>query len=196
MRRVWHLVAAAAVCGAAWFGRPAPAVAAGVVPVDDEAGVLDAADEARVLAALDRLRDEDGVGLSVVYVRTFGGVPPEDWAERAAIADGLGVDDVLLAIAVDDLQYGYSVGATVPVGDERLAQLAVRELVPTMSDGAWADAAVVLAGAYRDEIGGPDGPPAWAVATGLVVLVGVAGAGARARARRRRGDAPGLTSAP
>jgi uncharacterized membrane protein YgcG len=197
MRRVWRMAAIAAVCGAAWVGRTAPAGAAPEVQLDDRAGVLDAAGEARVLAAIDRLRDEDGVRLYVVYVRSFGGAPPEDWAERAAVADDLGVEDVLLAVAVDDLQYGYSVGATVPVDDERLARIAVRELVPTMSDRAWADAAVALADAYRAEIGrGRKDLPPWVVAAFLVLLVGAGGAGARARAWRRRGDAPGLTSDP
>jgi uncharacterized membrane protein YgcG len=179
-----------------WGVRSVPVAAAGVPPIDDEVGVVDAAGEARVLVAIERLREEDGVGLFVVYVRTFGGVPPEAWAERLAIADGLGAQDVLLALAVDDLQYGYSIGATVPVGDATLARLAERALVPTMTDGAWADAAVDLAAAYRDAIGGGDGVPPWAVATGLVVLVGAAGARGRARARRRRSDPSGLTSVP
>ncbi|WP_395640101.1 TPM domain-containing protein [Pseudolysinimonas sp.] len=78
----------------------------GASPVLDAAGVLD---DATVEAAIDDTFARTGVSLFVVVVETFESpTNADDWATRTAERNGLGVDDVLLAIAVDDRTYSLS----------------------------------------------------------------------------------------
>ncbi|HKQ43141.1 MAG TPA: TPM domain-containing protein, partial [Pseudonocardia sp.] len=50
--------------------------------VTDRAGVLDPAAKTRVQQAVDGLRAEKGYDLFVVYVRSFDGAQPQQWADR------------------------------------------------------------------------------------------------------------------
>ncbi|MFB7368092.1 TPM domain-containing protein, partial [Streptomyces hydrogenans] len=62
-----------------------------------------------VVEALDRLYEDRRLQLFVVYVRDFSGRSGQDWADATAERNGLGLDDVLLAVATHDRRYGYSV---------------------------------------------------------------------------------------
>jgi hypothetical protein len=82
--------------------------------VTDRAGVLDPAQTAQVRQAIDRLAAERGYDLFVVLVDSFDGLDGQEWADDAANRSQLGVQDVLLAVAVGDRAYGLSDGRGLP----------------------------------------------------------------------------------
>ncbi|WP_241987430.1 TPM domain-containing protein [Cryobacterium glucosi] len=60
---------------------------------------------AEVTAALDRLYAETRTDLFVAYVDSFTGVADrQQWADQTADENGLGTNDVLLAVATSDRQ--------------------------------------------------------------------------------------------
>jgi uncharacterized membrane protein YgcG len=103
-----------------------------------------AGEGARVREALERLRDANGIQLFVVYVSSFDGMNGQQWSDETARRSQLGVRDVL-AVAVDDRAYGYSVAGDFPLSDSELADLAVQEVEPRLAAGDWAGAAVAMA---------------------------------------------------
>ncbi|NNH09229.1 TPM domain-containing protein [Cellulomonas fimi] len=168
--------------------------------VTDSAGVLDAADRAEVVAALDDLADRTPYQLFVVYVRTFDGTSGADWADETAVASGLGRDDLLLAVAVEDRQYQVSVDPDLALTDAQLADVETDRIEPALRDDDWAGAAVAAAEGYADAAtgdalgpdgarpGGPDGGLVLGILGGGVLLV-AGGVGSAALVRRRRAAA-------
>ncbi len=77
--------------------------------VVDEAGVL--GDEAAVESAVEELQAEDGTQLFVVFVDTFEGASGGEWLESTADLSGLGGNDALIAVAVDDRNYAFTLPA-------------------------------------------------------------------------------------
>ncbi|NAZ87911.1 TPM domain-containing protein, partial [Kineococcus indalonis] len=196
-------VAAALLALGVLAGAGAAAVPAQAVPpsrleqqVTDPAGVLGGAD---VRAALERLRAEHGVQLWVVLVDSFDGAGAQEWADATAVDSGLGVDDVLLAVATGDREYAYSVDAGNRLGDEDLAQVA-RDTEERLAQDDWAGAVVAgaesvgraLDGAGSGAGSGAGGGFPWgAAAVGGVVAAGAGGAVLLARSRRRARDGAG-----
>ncbi|NAZ78429.1 TPM domain-containing protein, partial [Kineococcus sp. T13] len=121
--------------------------------VTDTAGVLSPADERAVEQALERLQQDAQVQLWVVYVGSFDGAGAQRWAEDAAIASDLGVDDVLLAVAVQDRAYSYSVDEGFRVDEAGMEQVG-RDTEDRLAQDAWADAAVAGADSLRSELAG------------------------------------------
>jgi uncharacterized membrane protein YgcG len=102
-----------------------PAAAAQPFRLDDQ--LTDQVDafsgrEAEVQAALDTLRREDNVQLWVVYVDSFEGINAQDWADQTARLSDLGLNDMLLAVAIGDRAYAYSVDQEFPLSNSELAQ--------------------------------------------------------------------------
>ena len=127
----------------------APLAAHAADPVDLEgAYVLDtvgaiAGDEPRVQSALDGLYSATGIQLFVVYVDTFSlATDSIAWANETAQINGLGVDDVLLAVAVSDRQYGLSVADGFVLDDAGLTRVE-RAIEAELRDDQWANAAIV-----------------------------------------------------
>jgi uncharacterized membrane protein YgcG len=107
----------------------------------DTVGVV-TGDESRIIDALDDLYSEANIQLFVVYVSTFTGADDAvDWADRTAILNSLGVDDVLLAVAVDDRQYALSVDQDFPLSDAQLTE-AESAIENELRNDQWADAAI------------------------------------------------------
>ncbi len=121
----------------------------------DEAGVVD--DAAAVDAALERLRAEQRVQLWAVFVDTFDGVAAQQWADAVAVDNGLGLNDVLLAVAVDDRQYAYSADESFPLGDAELARIATDAIEPELQAEDWAGAAIAAADGYAAALTGSAG---------------------------------------
>ena len=69
--------------------------------IEDKAGAL-GNQEADVQVALGLLQSEQNVQLWVVFVDTFSGMTAEDWAYETASISDLGLNDALLAVAVED----------------------------------------------------------------------------------------------
>lgn len=187
----WLLVAIVAAVQL-WAGG-GPAWAEQPLRVDDQVtdrvGAL-AGDSARVREALDRLRDANGTQLFVVYVSDFNGMNGQQWSDETARRSQLGDRDVLLAVAVDDRAYGYSVAGEFPLSDSELADLAVQEVEPRLAAGDWAGAAVAMADGLRTGgeaggDGGGDGGGGLAVGA-LLVGAGIVGGGALLLSHRRR----------
>jgi uncharacterized membrane protein YgcG len=184
----WLLVAIVAAVQL-WAGG-GPAWAEQPLRVDDQVtdrvGAL-AGHSARVREALDRLRDANGTQLFVVYVSDFNGMNGQEWSDETARRSQLGDRDVLLAVAVDDRAYGYSVAGEFPLSDSELADLAVQEVEPRLAAGDWAGAAVAMADGLRTGGGAGGGLPVGA----LLVGAGIVGGGALLLSRRRRARGAG-----
>ncbi|MFD6417122.1 TPM domain-containing protein [Streptomyces sp. NPDC060194] len=166
----------------------------------------DRADE--VDAALDRLYDDRRVQLFVTYVRDFSGEDAQSWADATATRNGLGQDDLLLAVATDDRRYAYSVDDDAPLTDDELRDVAATAIEPALRANDWAGAAVGAANGYDAVLGGdpvptptirpgdpaPGGSDGGGAGTGwLLGLVAVAAAGLVALLvfnRRRRPPGP------
>ncbi|TXS08112.1 TPM domain-containing protein, partial [Streptomyces sp. adm13(2018)] len=160
---------------------------------------------ASVAQALDRLYDAHRVQLFVVYVRDFSGRTGQEWADATAERNGLGADDLLLAVATHDRRYGYSAAPDGPLSQTRLDEVARTAIEPALRQNDWAGAAIGAADGYSAVLAGQPVPapaitpgpadPGSAADDGTsatdlvlpVVLVGGAGAvAAYAYSKRRR----------
>ncbi|QES43612.1 TPM domain-containing protein [Streptomyces venezuelae] len=99
--------------------------------------------------ALDRLYDDQRVQLFVVYVRDFSGRSPQSWADATADRNGLGLEDVLLAVATHDRQFAYSVDEGSRLTDAQLQDVATTAIRPALRENDWAGAAIGAADGYR-----------------------------------------------
>ncbi|WP_165446759.1 TPM domain-containing protein, partial [Cellulomonas biazotea] len=120
-----------------------------VEEVTDHAGVLSPQDAEAVAARLDALADSTPYQLFVVYVGSFDGMAPADWADETAVGSGLGRDDILLAVAVDDRQYQVSVAQEIALTDDQLGDVEADRIEPALRDDDWAGAAVAAADGYE-----------------------------------------------
>ncbi|WSJ91139.1 TPM domain-containing protein [Streptomyces sp. NBC_01304] len=158
-----------------------------------------------VTQALNKLYDDRGMQLFVTYVRDFSGRSAQDWADATARRNGLGLNDVLLAVATRDRNYTYWVDQGSRLTDAQLADVAQKAIVPTLRQNDWAGAAIGAANGYDAVLAGqpvpapaitpgeadPGGAASDSTASGDLVLpviaVGSAGAlAAYAYTRRKR----------
>jgi len=149
--------------------------------VTDPAGALNSQQRSEVSGAVQQLYDKRGTRLWVVYVDTFSGANPRDWAENTWRQSFLGNNDAILAVAIKDRAYALLVpeAATGGVDVDRLRRDAVE---PKLHDGDWAGAAVAAADGLR----APAPPFSWAGLVVALAVIGVALAGLIWWVRRRR----------
>jgi hypothetical protein len=128
--------------------------------VTDLAGVLGGR-EAEVEAATEQLLDEHDVQLFVLYVRTTDGTSMEQYAEDVAVANSLGTNDVILAVAVDDHTYQVIPHDSLDdeISDDEADILAVEVIEPELRAGDFAGAAIAAARGIGDAVGGSIPPP-------------------------------------
>ncbi|MFH9113680.1 TPM domain-containing protein [Streptomyces globisporus] len=155
--------------------------------------------------ALDRLYEEQRVQLFVVYVRDFSGRSGQAWSDETAGRNGLGQDDVLLAVATHDRQYAYSVDADSRLTDDQLRNVAGTAIEPALRENDWAGAAIGAADGYASVLagrpvtapaitpgpadpgtGGSDSTGARDFILPVAVVAGVGAVGVYAYARRER----------
>ncbi|MFD0631777.1 TPM domain-containing protein [Catenulispora yoronensis] len=159
-----------------------------------------------VAAALTQLDTQHGIQLFVAYVRDFSGRAPADWANETAAKSGLGLHDVLLAVATHARQYGYSTDTDSGVTAAQMASVATAAVEPALRLNDWAGAAIgaaqgigaVVSGLPIPAVAVTPGVPdpgdsstgvSGAALAGTVVVVGglgAAGVWAYSRTRRRR----------
>lgn len=174
----------------------APAGTAHAVPPVDVAGEITDPDgvlgnqTAAVQDALDRLAQDTDLQLFVVYVPSFDGMDGVDWANATANTSGLGVDDLLLAVATEDRRYGLSYDNNVSLTDAELDRISAAA-EDELRDDDWAGAAIAAAEVARGASQGSGGASWFWVLLGLGVLVLVVVLVVRAVARRRRTTVPG-----
>ncbi|MFI8322206.1 TPM domain-containing protein [Streptomyces sp. NPDC085529] len=107
-----------------------------------------------VAEALDRLYDDRRIQLFVVYVRDFSGRSGQDWADATAERNGLGRDDVLLAVATHDRRYGYSADPGSRLTQAQLDDVATTAVEPALRENDWAGAAIGAADGYAAVLAG------------------------------------------
>ncbi|MEU2506790.1 TPM domain-containing protein [Streptomyces sp. NPDC007863] len=144
-----------------WLVAPAAAGARADDPVDlpSDGQILDRVDalgdrRPEVARALDRLYDDRRLQLFVVYVRDFSGRSGQDWADATAARSGLGLDDVLLAVATHDRQYGYSADPDSRLTQDQLDDVARTAIEPALRQNDWAGAAIGAADGYSAVLAG------------------------------------------
>ncbi|MEV6201666.1 TPM domain-containing protein [Streptomyces sp. NPDC051771] len=144
-----------------WLVAPAAAGARADDPVDlpSDGQILDRVDalgdrRPEVVQALDRLYDDRRLQLFVVYVRDFSGRSGQDWADATAARSGLGLDDVLLAVATHDRQYGYSADPGSRLTQDQLDDVARTAIEPALRQNDWAGAAIGAADGYSAVLAG------------------------------------------
>lgn len=123
----------------------------------DTVGAI-AGDEPAVQSALDTLYDRAQIQLFVVYVSTFDNPSnANDWADETAIDNNLGVNDLLLAVAIDDRQYALSFDNAFSLSDAQLdvVDAAIEE---RLRADDWSGAAIAGAQAIQAEATGVVGP--------------------------------------
>ncbi|MGW2077466.1 TPM domain-containing protein [Streptomyces sp. NPDC001939] len=98
--------------------------------------------ETDVASALDSLDSEHNTQLFVVYVRDFSGRSAQKWADDTAAKNGLGLNDVLLAVATHDRQYAYSVDQDSQLTDAQLKDVAQTAIEPALRRNDWAGAGI------------------------------------------------------
>lgn len=131
-------VLVAALAAVLWIALPGDrgtARADDPITLSREGQVTDTVDalgdrERQTEAALDRLFDAHRVQLFVAYVRDFSGRDAQTWADETANRNGLGQDDVLLAVATHDRRYAYSVDQGSRLTDSQLRDVANTAIEP------------------------------------------------------------------
>ncbi len=157
--------------------------------VTDRAGVL-VGNESAVEAAVAELQAEEQLQLFVVYVDSFDGLDPDEWATRTAELSGLGGNDVLFAVAVEDRRYTYNPPADFRLSDQEIQELIASDVEPELTAGDFDGAAVAFAEGLGG--GGDDGGSGLgtvAVVGGIAAVAGGAYLVTRSR-RRRQGPPP------
>jgi len=110
--------------------------------------------ESQVAAAIDDLYDSSKIQLFVVYVNGFSSpTDPVAWANETASINGLGDNDVLLAVATFDRQYALSVADNFSLSDDQLDRVETA-IESQLRDNKWADAAIVGAETLASEAKG------------------------------------------
>lgn len=168
--------------------------------IEDRAGVLGDR-EAEVQHALDELQGSERVQLWLAYVDTFSGTGAQDWADETAAESDFGLNDVLLAIAVEDRAYAYSVDQDFALSQEQMDEIMITAVEPPLSQNDWAGGGVGAAQGITQALNGqtvttPDIQPGPAIEDGatrspallpaLLVVVAVVALALWAVLRRRR----------
>ncbi|MFJ6939419.1 TPM domain-containing protein [Streptomyces sp. NPDC101132] len=169
-----------------------------------------------VVGALERLYAGHRVQLFVAYVDDFSGRSPQSWADATAERNGLGQNDLLLAVATGARQYAYSADADSGFTEAQLAAVARDAVEPALRQNDWAGAAIGAADGYGAVLDGrpvpapsiTPGDPDPGAGSGSesgagdyvlpVVAVGAAGAlgvYAYTRSRRKKSGTPAGTTA-
>src|SRR5688500_1388422 len=162
--------------------------------VVDQTGLLSGADVGRVEAAFREVEDSDGVQVFALFVRTTGNTPAPQYAEDVAHANGLGGNDALILVALDDRRDAVWVGPSLEnIGDDEIDEVLTDHIEPRLQASAWADALIegaqALGDAQSGSLGGEgSGAPGGSVLATLIVI-GVLAVGGwlvwRALSRRR-----------
>ncbi|WP_448809439.1 TPM domain-containing protein [Agromyces bauzanensis] len=158
----------------------------GSTPIVDTVGALDGRTD-EVIAAIERAADSSGRQLFVAYVSEFTNPETADaWANDTAIANNMGVEDYLLAVAVDGRAYYLSADGEASLSDQDLSRIEQDVIEPHLRDEDWAGAAIAAADALAGGSGGGGGGWGWVwfIVIGAVVVAIVAIVLARRRKKQ------------
>ena len=195
-----------AVAGALALALGAPAIAWAEDPVGFGASpVVDTVDAlggqlGEVEAALDQAADSSGRQLFVAYVDEFTNPEAADeWANDTAIANNMGQEDYLLAVAVEGRAYYLSADGAASISDEELNRISAQVIEPELRDEDWAGAAIAAADAIARGSAGTGSGIGWGWVWFIVIAGAVVAIIAIVLARRRKakqGEGPGAPPQP
>ena len=119
--------------------------------ITDEVGALGTGAAAAEQAVAD-LAAEDDLGLYAVFVSSFDGADPAEWARDTARLSDLDETDVLLAVAQGDATYEYSwwVDEDFPLSEVDVERALTSEVEPRLTAGDRSGAVVALASQLQD----------------------------------------------
>ncbi|GEE00674.1 hypothetical protein nbrc107696_11200 [Gordonia spumicola] len=157
--------------------------------VVDPAGVLDDAQRIEVAKTVSDLEADQEIAYWVVFVKSFGGLSPQEWTSQTVAQSDFGTRDVVLAIATDEktsfLQAPLEVDGLT---DSEIAAITADDLAPAVQKGQFAQAALSVGSALESAADDDSSSRTGLIAT--VVIVGVlALAGVALYIRKRRADA-------
>ena len=110
-------------------------------------------------AAIQDLQDESNVQLWALFVDSTGGQPVTDFADAVAAENGLGGNDALLVVAIDDRRDALWVGDLLDeASDEDLDSILAEQVEPSLADGEWGAAVAGAASGLADALD-PDAQP-------------------------------------
>jgi len=140
---------------------PAPALAQSIPhlggQVTDEAGVVGGR-TADIAAALDTLMRLRGVQLFVAFVPTTGGDVARSFTQATFEQNGLGGNDMLLLVAVQDHRYAWWENGAVPsLQSNEIDQLLSRTLDPRFQASDYAGGVIDFANGLDAALGGATG---------------------------------------
>jgi uncharacterized membrane protein YgcG len=123
--------------------------------VTDQTGTLSGADKARVESSITSLANGANVDLWVFFVSTTGSQTAPAYARDTFDSNGMGGNDLLLVVAVDDHRYGWAqkAGAT-GLSDDQLTSLAGDNLDPHFRNGDYAGGLIDFADAVGSAVVG------------------------------------------
>ncbi|OBA60886.1 serine/threonine protein kinase [Mycobacterium sp. 1100029.7] len=135
---------------AALSGAPTPAPAKPGLTlagqITDQAGVLGPLEYDAVNRALTKLYRTRGTRLWVVYVKSFDGRKPFQWAEDTMRASNFTDNDAILAVAVDEPAFSFRVPNAMTVGKAIDVEVIRRDRIsPAVFHREWARAAITAA---------------------------------------------------
>lgn len=119
----------------------------------DRAGVL-GTELTSLRAELAELRADEGVQLFFVFVNTFDGMSGEAWTEQTFSVSGMGGDDVLVAVAVQDRRYGTWTTAESGISPDEDTRVRADDIEPALADNDWSGAVSAAASGYGRAVSG------------------------------------------
>ncbi|MGM1028515.1 MAG: TPM domain-containing protein [Actinomycetota bacterium] len=114
------------------------------------------ADDAEVTAALEEQNASSDADVYVVVVDSYDGLERGEWSVQAAEASGLGQDQLLVTIAMDDGQWGYAYPQGYPLTEAEVNQLGQEALLPGLNNGDVAGAATGFSTAVAEAAAAPE----------------------------------------
>ena len=125
--------------------------------ITDQAGVLGSG-QSSVQSALDKLLSGENVELWVVTMPTTGDTTSPDMATEIYQDNGLGGNDVVLLIAVNDKRYGWAEESATGLTTDEIDKLASAQLEPKFRLGDYSGGVVDFVTALGQQIGAAKNP--------------------------------------
>jgi uncharacterized membrane protein YgcG len=157
--------------------------------ITDETGVLRPG-MSDVQSALDDLLNRENVQLWIEFISTTDGTSAPTLAQETFEANGLGGNDFLLLVAVDDHRYGWwetadgDIGTATGLTASRIDAILSSDLEPDFRNGDYPGGVITFARALGDAVAGagaptsaPTAPPAYPTTARPTVQPGSGGAG-------------------
>ncbi|WP_055476343.1 TPM domain-containing protein [Gordonia sp. HS-NH1] len=155
--------------------------------VVDSADAISPAQRTELEAAIDSLYGDHAVQMWIVYVRDFGGLTSEQWADQTAVASELGDHDALLAVATEDRAYRFFAPDSAGGLDQStLEEVANDDVVPQLREENWAGAGLAAVNGLSGALDPSNTGIIAAGVVGGVVVLGGSGAYLYSRRRRQR----------